>query len=129
METGTKRKIYIAGPMTGLEQFNYPAFEAARGHLTELGWDAKSPTESGVDDGGVPGSVPYAVYFKAGVKLLLECDAIAMLPGWTWSSGAKRELMIAHACGMNAFSYLAGRRHAPLSELTDHEIRQVRWPA
>lgn len=114
---GDKPKIYIAGPMTGIEHFNYPAFMAARDHLIKLGYDAHSPTDSEVDDNGVPGSVPYQVYFKAGLVLMLKCDSLALLPGWTGSKGARREVMVALSCGMSLYRYLEGRADSPLARI------------
>ena len=37
-------KLYIAGPMTGLVAFNFPAFEAARQDLEDAGFEVESPT-------------------------------------------------------------------------------------
>ena len=38
-------RLYIAGPMTGLPRFNYPAFHAAADVLRRMGHDAVSPAE------------------------------------------------------------------------------------
>jgi len=35
--------IYIAGPMSGLPEFNYPAFFAAAEQLTAAGYDVLNP--------------------------------------------------------------------------------------
>lgn len=36
-------KIYISGPMSGIRNMNYPAFEAAEQMLLDDGWDVVSP--------------------------------------------------------------------------------------
>ena len=71
-------RVYIAGPMTGLPDFNYPAFHKAAAAWRALGWDVLNPAESfsGATDR------PYREYVAVDMRLLASCDAIAMLPGW-----------------------------------------------
>lgn len=71
-------RIYIAGPMTGLPEHNYPAFHAAARAWRDAGWDVANPAEN---FGGEQGR-PYREYVRADVETLKSCDAIAMLPGW-----------------------------------------------
>jgi hypothetical protein len=40
------KRIYIAGPMTGLVEHNFPAFHAAADRLRKAGWDAVNPAEN-----------------------------------------------------------------------------------
>lgn len=112
--------------MTGLVEFNYPAFERAKAKLIECGFDAKSPTDSAVNDNGIAGSVPYYYYFHAGLKMMLECGAIAMLPGWMNSSGARKELLIAWECGLVPYLYLEGFKY-PLRNMDETDVKQVLW--
>jgi len=71
-------RIYIAGPMTGLPDSNYPAFHAAAAAWREAGWEVENPAEhfDGAED------LPYRQYVEADLTELRKCDAIAMLPGW-----------------------------------------------
>ncbi|WP_319942079.1 DUF4406 domain-containing protein [Pseudomonas quasicaspiana] len=39
------RRIYISGPMTGLPDFNFPAFAAEANRLRGLGFDVVNPAE------------------------------------------------------------------------------------
>lgn len=39
------RRAYIAGPMRGYDRFNFPAFDAAKDRLIEMGWDVVSPAD------------------------------------------------------------------------------------
>jgi len=41
-------RIYIAGPMTGLPEFNYPAFNAAAEYLRSLGHHVENPADNPV---------------------------------------------------------------------------------
>ena len=36
------KRIYIAGPMTGLPDFNYPAFNAAAARMRALGFEVEN---------------------------------------------------------------------------------------
>lgn len=93
----TKRKrTYIAGPMTGLPEHNFPAFHAAAARLREAGWEAINPAENF----GGRTDLPRATYLRADVALLVACEAIAVLPGWEESRGAKMEYMLAREFGM-----------------------------
>lgn len=64
--------------MTGLPDFNFPAFHAAAKAWRDAGWDVENPAESfnGAQD------LPYKEYVAEDLKKLMRCQAIAMLPGW-----------------------------------------------
>lgn len=91
-------RLYVAGPMSGLPENNYPAFHAAADQLRELGYLVENPAENTLGDGAT-----WHQYMRAGIKQLMRCDAIVMLPGWTESRGAKTEFMIAVNLDMRAF--------------------------
>lgn len=42
------KRIYLAGPMTGLPEFNYPAFHAEAARLRGLGYQVENPADHGV---------------------------------------------------------------------------------
>lgn len=89
-------KIYIAGPMTGYEDFNFPAFHAAAAEIRRQGHDPLNPATS------FEGSqtYPYAMYIREAVRMVAMADAIVMLPGWENSKGALTEAMIAVTIGI-----------------------------
>ena len=89
-------KVYIAGPMTGYEDFNYPAFHAAAAELRAQGYEVLNPAEhfEGRQD------LPYQTYMRGAITALLEAEAIYTLPGWTSSKGAKMEMLIAERLGL-----------------------------
>lgn len=98
-------KFYLAGRMTGLPNFNFQAFEDACFHLRNMmGLEVVSPHE--IDHGETEetrGNLPYTTYIKAGLKLLLECDAIILMDGWELSQGCLTELVTARAAGLDVY--------------------------
>ncbi len=99
-------KCYLAGPMSGIDDFNFPAFESAFSALSEKGIDVVSPHRIEHHEPQGRGTLPYATYIRAGLKLLLECDVIILLPGWQRSKGALIEMNTAKACQMGSDIYV-----------------------
>lgn len=97
MTTGfTPLRIYIAGPMTGVPDHNFPLFRFATDWYRHFGHHVISPHEGVTDT-----TLPWETYMRRAIVLLSECNTIAMLPHWHKSKGAKLELQIADALGMN----------------------------
>ena len=82
--------------MTGHSDHNYPAFHVAAQRLRDAGWDVTNPAENF----GGRMDLPREDYLRTDVALLVHCEAIAMLPGWQESSGAKLEYLLAREFGM-----------------------------
>lgn len=93
-----RRRIYIAGPMAGLPDLNFPAFHAEAKRLSTLGHDVVNPAEINADP---PGG--WSACMRADIAQLVTCDALALLPGWRLSRGATLEHHIASALGMQVF--------------------------
>ncbi len=90
-----KGRIYVAGPMTGYPDLNFPAFHTAAAQLREQGWHVENPA----DHGEVPGA-EWADYMHVDVAMLASCCAIYLLPGWSKSRGGSVEAQLAHSLGM-----------------------------
>jgi hypothetical protein len=86
---------YIAGPMTGLPEFNFPAFNAVAEELRANGIDVRNPADNGAEPGQT-----WQHYMRLGLRQLLECDEILLLPNWEHSRGATLERHIAEQLGM-----------------------------
>ncbi|MDR3736081.1 MAG: DUF4406 domain-containing protein [Acidobacteriaceae bacterium] len=110
-------KIYIAGPMRGIAEFNFPAFNAAAEKLRDDGHSVFNPAERdnerlGVDisQGNDKGcetiaAVQHGFNLREALAddlayICRHADAVAMLPGWEKSKGANAELATARALGL-----------------------------
>ena len=113
----TKRpRIYIAGPMRGLPDFNYPKFNQYAEAHRAVGWYVANPVEIGADY-GTPEQINadpalLAAVMAAELHALETCDAIYLLDGWQNSKGARKELATAIAYGLKI--YLAPVVYIPL---------------
>lgn len=110
-------KIYLAGSMRGHPEFNFPAFHAAAAKLRAAGHFVFSPAErdnerhgTDISKGNVNGDESLAanqhgfdLRVALGEDLAFICahaEAIALLPGWENSKGAKAEHATADALGL-----------------------------
>ena len=99
------RSIYVAGPMTGIPQHNFKAFDAAVERLRLAGWSVYSPVEIGwlcginTSDENEPDAETYRRLVRAEMAALVQCDAIYLLKDWRDSPGATAEYYYAKACG------------------------------
>jgi len=111
------KNIYIAGPMTGIPQFNFGEFYKAQAHFEALGYNVFNPAEKDNEKHGEefgwnsPDGDPKTIADKYGFNLretlgmdlefiCKEADAIYMLKGWEKSSGANAEHKTAIALGL-----------------------------
>lgn len=119
-----KRTVYIAGPMRGIDCFNFGAFDAAATRLCDAGWDVLSPAEHDRDEGfdetlnSLDGFDLQAA-FRWDIEAILRSDAIYMLRGWEHSEGATLELHLARAIGLDVL-HEAGAMHP--GETTEEDI-------
>lgn len=115
------KRVYLAGPMSGIPEFNYPAFAKATAELRAKGYEVFSPAENDGDrlsaDKGIDietGKVVDPARFRTFLRevfaedmeyICKKADAIAMLPGWENSGGARAEWAAAHMLRLE-FIYL-----------------------
>lgn len=88
-------RLYLAGPMSGLPELNFPAFHAEAARLRTLGHDIVNPAEINAD----PSSGWHAC-MRADIRELMTCDGIALMTGWANSKGARIECRLALDLGM-----------------------------
>lgn len=102
------KRAYVGGPMTGLKDFNFPAFFEASAKLHEEGWRTVNPAQHDLDEGYVElvdGEYKTTQFFNLQQVLLWDLlqvatsDAIYLLNGWENSKGARAEHALAVALG------------------------------
>ena len=84
--TQALKRIYLAGPMSGLPDFNYPAFHAAAAVLRAQGHHVENPAENPAPTCGT-----WQGYMRMSLRQIAACDCLCMLPGWRASRGARIE--------------------------------------
>lgn len=93
------KRVYIAGPMTGLPGFNYPAFHRAADALRAKGYHVENPA-----DNPVPACGTWKGYMRMAITQLVTCDTVVLLPGWSESKGAKVEHQLALDLGLDVLN-------------------------
>lgn len=107
--TTANKKIYVAGPMSGYPEFNFPAFFSTSERLRSEGWTVFNPAEkegetlskesrkTGDSVLAAEQGFNFREVYAWDVLNVIEADAIYMLPGWEQSPGARGEHAVAVA--------------------------------
>lgn len=111
-------KLYLAGPMSGLPEFNYPAFNEAAASLRVNGHEVINPAEN--DGGDTSGT--WAYYMRQDVQHILNVEGVAVLPGWRKSKGANLEVVLATALGLPILEW---KTLLPVSETILEEAQRL----
>ena len=93
-----KKFVYISGPMTGIKDFNLPAFDKAEKHLKSFGYNVINPA----DNQRKNPSDTWENYMREAIKQVCLCHIICFLPGWSDSKGALFEAKVAGIIGTEA---------------------------
>lgn len=123
--------MYLAGPMAGYPEHNYPLFDRVAKYLRADGYFVCSPHE-------VPENIAvqqncteeeaqkaWARCLVQDLKVLFTCNSIILLPGWEDSRGATFEVLIAKVLGFKMFlltpgviaDWIVRREDMPLHEV------------
>lgn len=108
----TPRRIYLAGPMRGIPEYNFPAFLLAGDILRDQGHTVYNPAEADMEQGfqweGLTGNEDLGALgfdLRSALRGCLSwitrhADAIVVLDGWEQSKGARAEVATAVAIGI-----------------------------
>lgn len=110
------KRIYIAGPMTGLPEYNYPAFHARAAALRAEGHHVENPAEN-----PEPPCKSWQGYMRMALRQLATCDAVEMLPNWEHSKGACIEYGLAVDLGLEVLG-------AKQADLLGSFTVELPWP-
>ena len=112
------KSIYLAGPMTGHDDYNFRAFFLAEAMLTMKGYRVVNPARLDIDEGvtqwnphekrinASPGFTRHDAMRRDILAIAQSCGSIAVLPGWEGSAGAQQEVQIAREIfGFPIFEY------------------------
>lgn len=131
----TKQEAYyLAGPMSGIAQFNVPTFRAAADHLRRLGLEIISPIEldseevytammrsktGSFDEHGKLARNTWGDFLSRDVKVVADRAAgVIVLDGWQRSRGARLEVFTALLANKPIFKYLGDKSpHGPVAPL------------
>jgi hypothetical protein len=109
---------YLGGPMTGLPQFNFPAFKAAANQLRADDHNIISPAELddpeaeakalSSEDGAKDSAGLWADYLSRDIIIcsLPNCLGGIFLPGWHNSAGALLESFVLDRLGRKLYEFL-----------------------
>lgn len=105
-------RIYIAGPMRGYKDFNFPAFHKAEEVLTDSGWTVLSPASRDMEEGFDTGTPENELtqedmerWIKRDIGMVFEADAVCLLEGWQHSKGALVEVALARFANKTVYIY------------------------
>ena len=102
-------KIYIAGPMRNIKDFNFPAFFDAERQLRSHGHEVYNPARADLDADAFDPTTDKAEsmrhYMRRDLPAVLDCDIVVMLDGWQDSKGARLERRVALDCGIEVKSF------------------------
>ena len=106
------RSVYLAGPMRGIKDFNFPEFLRVAAVIEQqynvpvynpaerdlhAGFDPTKQTLDGFD---------FAEAWTWDIHRCLDCDAIVLLPGWEDSRGACIEVQVADMAGNQVYLWI-----------------------
>ena len=117
----TTIKWYLAGPMTGHPQFNYPLFYEVAEKLRSEGFDITSPAEmddpttvaaalaspdGSAEDYASDGKGTWGEFLARDVRMIADdLGGIILLPEWYTSKGARLEAFVSMNCGYPTMIY------------------------
>ena len=130
-----KPKIYLAGPMTGYPEHNFPAFDYAKSRL-QFDWEVISPADMdrkiGFDptQGDTLDGIDIHEFtmdcIRRDTEAIRNVDALALLHGWERSKGARAEVMLAQWIGLPVYQFVDELDHLldPVGELVvvEHSV-------
>lgn len=92
MSNQQRKIVYIAGPMSGLPEYNRPAFNTEALHQQQKGHVVLNPAN-------LPDGLTQQQYMGICIEMVKIADEVIMLPNWVNSQGSTAEFHYAMKCG------------------------------
>lgn len=105
------RRVFISGPMTGIEHYNAPEFARAHAICREQGAAyVFDPSWEWMNETGEENTHEY--YMRRCINVLTNgtFDTLLQLDGWRESEGCRLEYEVAVACGIRLATLLDDER-------------------
>lgn len=106
-------KVYLCGPMSGIPDYNYPAFHKAEAELVAMGYEVLNPTRNIEGHPEIFELNPTELWqwcMRRSIQQLMQADVVCLLPlpspDW-YSKGMDKEIELAVLVGMSIFSLKA----------------------
>lgn len=91
-----KNKIYLCGPISGYNiEERKATFSALQVKLENMGYKVCNPFKNGLAD-----DAETCEHMRFDIKMLVECDTIYLMKGWTHSAGCRTEFQCALSIGL-----------------------------
>lgn len=110
--------VYLAGPMRGYPEFNFPLFfEVEEALKQQQGWEVLSPArmdrQLGFDPKNLKGTEQELAFLgfdlgdamRRDLNAITQCDGICLLPGWEKSRGARVEAQVANEINLAFYEW------------------------
>lgn len=91
---------YLSGPMSGIAEHNFPAFNEAALTLRGMGFSIINPAET-----PHPDNTAWEVCLRRDLIDVVRCVGVIVLQGWMGSRGARMETAVAKALAMPIIRY------------------------
>lgn len=92
-------KYYLAGPMAGIPDRNFPMFKRAADWLRNQHYEIMSPAELNSEYLGKG----RALCMRRDIEFVMQCEGIFLLPRWKNSQGAITEYAVATQLGLATY--------------------------
>lgn len=95
-----RHTVYISGPMTGLPECNYPAFNEAAERVRRAGHEVINPAVTGIMDTAHLEAPTWHDFMMSAINRMRSATAILQLSGHEESAGARMEAIAAEHMGL-----------------------------
>jgi Domain of unknown function (DUF4406) len=111
-------KLYLAGPMSGLPDMNYPEFNRVAALLRAKGYEVLNPAEN-----PEPPCKSWAGYMRLGIAQLVQCEGVVFLRDWHGSKGANLENKVAESLGLLRYQMRKSDNLQDFRSMTPRDFR------